>query len=120
MDFPGGSVVKNPPDNAGDSRDVGSTRALHGSERAPGEGNGNPLQYSCLEKSMDREAWWAIVHGVTKRHKGACMTHHHKGIVQSAFPALKILCALLPLPNPLASTDLLMVSIVVLLICFNK
>ena len=85
-----------------------------------GEGNGNPLQYSCLEKSMDREAWWAIVHGVTKRHKGACMTHHHKGIVQSAFPALKILCALLPLPNPLASTDLLMVSIVVLLIYFNK
>ena len=48
------------------------------------------------------------------------MTHHHKGIVQSAFPAPKILCALLPLPNPLASTDLLMVSIVVLLICFNK
>ena len=69
---------------------------------------------------MDREAWRAVVHGVTKRHEGACMTHHHKGIVQSVFPALKILCALLPLPNPLASTDLLTVSIVVVLVHFNK
>ena len=40
-----------------------------GLKKSPGEGNDNPLQYSCLENSMDREAWWATVHGVTKRRK---------------------------------------------------
>ena len=60
MVFPGGSVVKSPPANAGD---VGS---IPGSGRSPGEGNSNPLQYSCLENHMDRGAWWATVHGVTK------------------------------------------------------
>ena len=59
MGFPAGSVVKNPPANAGDTRDAGSVPALG---RSPGEGNDNPLQYSCLEKSMDRGAWWATVH----------------------------------------------------------
>ena len=58
--FPGGSVVKNPPANAGD---LDSMPELGGS---PGEGNGNPLQYSCLENSMDGGAWWATVHGVAK------------------------------------------------------
>ena len=53
-------VVKNLPANAGD---LGS---IPGLGRAPGEGNGNPLQYSCLENPMDRGAWWATVHGVTK------------------------------------------------------
>ena len=62
--FPDGLVVKNPPANLGDTGDVGSSPE---SGRPPGEGNGNPPQYSCLENSMDREAWWAIVHGVTKR-----------------------------------------------------
>ena len=56
-------MVKNPPDNAGDERDMGS---IPGSGRSPGEGNGNPLQYSCLGKPMDRGAWWATVHGVAK------------------------------------------------------
>ena len=58
--FPGGAVVKHPPVNAGDSG------LIPGSGRPPGVGNGNPLQYSCLEKSMDRGAWWTIVHGVSK------------------------------------------------------
>ena len=58
--FPGGSVVKNPPANAGD---VG---LIPGSGRSPGEGNGNPFQYSCLENPTDRRVWSAIVHGVTK------------------------------------------------------
>ena len=49
-------VVKNPPANAGDTREAGS---IPGSGRSPGEGNGNPFQYSCLENSMDRGAWWA-------------------------------------------------------------
>ena len=63
MGFPGGLVVKNLPANAGDAGDVGS---IPGWERFPGEGNGNPLQYSCLEYPMDGEAWWAIVHGAAK------------------------------------------------------
>ena len=58
--FPGGSVVKNLPDNAGD---VGF---IPGLGRSPGEGNGNPLQYSCLGNPMDRGVWWAAVYGVTK------------------------------------------------------
>ena len=58
--FPGGSVVKTPPANAGD------TGSIPGSERSPGEGNGNPLHYSCPENPMDRGACWAIVHGVVK------------------------------------------------------
>ena len=59
-------VVKNPPANAGDIRDMGS---VPGSERSPGEGKGNPLQYSCLQNPMDRGAWWATVHGTTKIQK---------------------------------------------------
>ena len=56
-------MVKNPHANAGDKRDVG---LIPGSGRSPGEGNGNPLQYSCLENSMDGGAWWATVHGVSE------------------------------------------------------
>ena len=56
-------VVKNLLANAGDARDTG---LIPGSGRSSGEGNGNPLQYPCLENSMDRGAWWATVLGVTK------------------------------------------------------
>ena len=56
-------VVKNLPASAGDIRDVGS---IPGSGKSPGGGNGNPPQYSCLENPMDKGAWWATVHGVTK------------------------------------------------------
>ena len=56
MGFPGGTVVKNPPDNAGDTRDLGSVPRLG---RSPGEGNGNPLQFCCLENSVDKGAWQA-------------------------------------------------------------
>ena len=56
-------VVKNPPVNAGDIRD---TDLIHGLGRFPGEGNGKPLQYSCLETLMDRGTWWVIVSGITK------------------------------------------------------
>ena len=56
-------VVKNPPAIAGDVRDTGS---LPGSRRSPGGGHGNPLQYSCLENPLEREAWWVTVHRVTK------------------------------------------------------
>ena len=56
-------VVKNLPVNAGDVRDTGSIPILG---RSPGKGNGNPLQYFCLENPIDRRAWQATVHGVTK------------------------------------------------------
>ena len=56
-------MVKNPPASAGDIKDTGS---IPGSGRSPGEGNGNPLQDSCLENPKDKRAWWAVVHGVAK------------------------------------------------------
>ena len=62
MGFLGGSVVKNAPANAGDAEDKGSIPGLGRS----GKGNGNPFQNSCLENPMDRGAWQATVHGVTK------------------------------------------------------
>ena len=60
MTFPGDSVVKNPPADAGDAG------SFHRSGRSPGEENDNPHQYSCLERSMYRGAWRAVVQGVTK------------------------------------------------------
>ena len=61
--FPGGAVIKNQPVNTGNVSDTGS---IPWSGRSPGEGNGNPLQYSFLQNSMDRGACWATVHGVAK------------------------------------------------------
>ena len=61
--FPGGSLVKYPPANEGDTGDVGS---IPGSGKSPGGGNGNPLQYSCLENPKDRGAWWTTVRGITE------------------------------------------------------
>ena len=61
-----GTMVKNPLISEGDARDVGLTP---GSEISPGVGNGNPLQYSSLENLMDRGAWWAIFHEITKSQK---------------------------------------------------
>ena len=60
MGFPDSSVGKESACSAGDPG------SIPGSGRPPEEGNGNPLQYSFLEKPMDRETWWATVHGVTK------------------------------------------------------
>ena len=58
--LPGGSEVKNQPANSGDAD------LIPGLGKSPGEGNGNSLQYSCLENPVDRGAWWATVHRVTK------------------------------------------------------
>ena len=58
--FPDGSVIENLPANAG------VPGLIPGLGSSPGEGNGNPLQYSCLGNPMDRGAWWVAVHGVTK------------------------------------------------------
>ena len=62
-------LVKNPPANEGAARNTASGRS-------PGEGNGNPLQCSCLRNPMDREAWWATVHEVTESDLTEC-THTH-------------------------------------------
>ena len=72
MGFPGGSVVKIPPAK------VGYVGSIPGWGRSPGGGHGNPLQYSCLENPMDRGAWWATVHGVTKRHDGSTHVNNNK------------------------------------------
>ena len=61
--FPDGSAIKNLP---ADARDTGDTGSVPGLGRFPGRGHGNPLQYSCLENPMDRGAWRAVVHEVTK------------------------------------------------------
>ena len=74
--FPGGSEVKASACNVGD---LGS---IPGSGRSPGEGNGNPLQYSCLENPMDGGTWWATVHGVAKsRTRLSNFTHSLMAIV---------------------------------------
>ena len=78
MDFPGGSVVKYLPANAGDTGDAGLIPGVGGS---PGEGNGNPLQYSCLENRMHRGTRRAIVHGIAKswiRFSKWIVTEHHE------------------------------------------
>ena len=88
MDFPGGLVVKNPSAKAGDPGDVG---VILGLGRSPGEGNGNPLQYSCLENPMDRGAGYSIVHGVTKEWDltKRLSTHTHCSIL---YPRYSTLC----------------------------
>ena len=69
-------MVKNPLANAEDPRDVG---LIPESDRSPGVGGGNPVQYSCLENSMGREAWWAIVQGVTySQTRLSTHTHVHR------------------------------------------
>ena len=65
--FQGGSVVKNTPADTGDA---GNTGLIPESGRSPGVGNGNPLQYSCLDNSMERGTWWAVFQGVTKNWIG--------------------------------------------------
>ena len=77
MSFPGGSVVKNLPANA---REVGW---IPRSGRSPTGGNGNSLQYSCLDNSMDRGAWWAEVHGVAKSWRRLSTQAHKHSYIQS-------------------------------------
>ena len=80
-------LVKNPPAIVGDIRGVGS---IPGLGRSPGEGNGHPLQYSCLESPMDRRAWWATVYGCkesdTTEHTHTDNTHTHTHGLSKAHP----------------------------------
>ena len=84
-------VVKNLPANSGDIKDVGS---IPGLGRSPGEGNGNPLQYSCLENPMDRGAWRAGIHGVAKSRTWLKWLSTSEKIELYLFVPLKIVCAL--------------------------
>ena len=68
-------MVKNLPANAGD---VGLIPELG---KSPGEGNGNPLQYSCLGNSMDRRAWWAIVHGLSNEEDMTWQLHNNEMLI---------------------------------------
>ena len=72
-------MVKNPPANAGDARDWGS---IPGLGRSPGQGNGNSLQYSCLQNPMDRGVWRATVHGVAELDMTE-HAHRHMPLVAS-------------------------------------
>ena len=82
ISFPGGTVIKNPPAKA---RDTGNMDSISGSERSPRAGKDNPVQYSCLGNSMDRGAWWATVHGVTKS-----TTKHEAGKTWCRWTSLKV------------------------------
>ena len=75
-------VVKNPPANAGDMKDLGS---IPGSGRSPGGRNGNPLEYSCLENTMDRGAWRATVHRVAKSQTQLKQLSTHAPLLYSQF-----------------------------------
>ena len=87
-------MAKNLPANAGNA---GSIPML---ERWPAEGNGNPLQYSCLENPMDRRAWWATVYGVAKSQiRLSAHTHTHN----TKYPVICILFSNLPLIKDLSS-----------------
>ena len=61
---------------------AGDQGLISGSERSPGEENGNPLQYSCLRNPMDREAWGDAVHGVARMGHNLALNHHHKASMQ--------------------------------------
>ena len=79
--FPGGSEIKASASNVGDPG------SIPGSGRSPGEGNGNPLQYSCLENPMDGGAWWATVHRVTKSPTGlSTFTFHFHALEKEMAP----------------------------------
>ena len=80
-EIPGGSVIKNPPANAGD------TGLILESGRSPGVGNGNPLQYSCLGNSMDRGIWRVRDHGVTKSQTQVSV---HTHTTSSTTPVLQV------------------------------
>ena len=78
-------MMKNLPANAGDPG------LIPGSERSPGEGNGNPLQYSCLENPIDRGAWWATVRGVTELDKTKRLTNQLIICLRPVFPSVSSL-----------------------------
>ena len=82
-------VVKNPTANAGDIRDTGLVPGL---ERFPEGGQGNPLQYSCLEDPMDRGAWWVTVHGITKSQTQLKPLSMHTNTSKKSLSSQDLMC----------------------------
>ena len=82
-------MIKNLPANAGDAGEMGS---IPGPGRSPGVENGNPLQYSCLEHPMDRGAWGATVHGVTKSQAQLNNSHFFKDMNTNNRAVVQIIC----------------------------
>ena len=80
-------MVKNPPASSRDLKDAG---LIPGSGRSPGGGCGNPLQYSCLENPLDREAWWATVHGFAKKMDITKATYHILGNRRLTITGIKL------------------------------
>ena len=107
--FPGGSVVKNPPTSVGGTTDVG---AICGSGRSLEEGNGNPLQCSCLGNPMDAEVWWATVRGGHKRLGVQTTT-----TVNNVYVSIPIAQFFPPHLSPLVSMHLFSVSVSLFLFC---
>jgi len=83
LGFPGGSDGKESSCNSGDAG------SIPGSGRSRGEGNGYPLQYSCLENPTDRRAWWAMVHRVSESHTTEKLTNLYQGKVTKITKCLK-------------------------------
>ena len=99
--LPGGS------DGKASACNVGDLGSIPGSERSPGEGNGNPLQYSCLENPMDREAWWATAHGVRKSRTWLSnfSSLHFSETVVIVFSNSFIIVRLISSPNKLSEVS---------------
>ena len=86
LGYPGGSDSKESACNAGDPG------LIHGLRRSSGEGNGNPLQYSCLENSMHREAWWATVHTVAELDTSGYLFRSLEGFFSPFYLSCRIYC----------------------------
>ena len=98
MGFSGGSVVENPAANAEDTGEMGSIPRLG---RSTGVVNDNPLQYSCLENSMDRSLWWATVHRLTKRR--TCLSEWACTLLQYDFTLTSLITSsMIQFPNKVA------------------
>ena len=86
--FPGSTMAKKPPAEAGDTRD---TDFIHGSERSPGVGSGNPLQFSCFGKFHDKGAWQATVLGLRVSGRTLAAEHTHTRFLKKLFSLLSFL-----------------------------
>ena len=96
MGFPGGTVVKNLPATEADAGDAADIGLIPGLGRSPGEGNGNPLQYSCLENPVDRGTWRAAVHRVAQNWTRLKQLSRHACIGEGNGNPLQYFC----LENP--------------------